>query len=124
MDDNWVNMTGPALASMFPVPQKYYVPRRIRDAHFPKLEAAGLWSAPIEEKPTEKPFQKDKPVVKKESLKKNSTIAQTFERQKVCSSLPGGRILLTCLKVLERGRAEFDIYHSLLEGKSAVFHAQ
>jgi len=84
MDDNWVNMTGPALASMFPVPQKYYVPRRIRDAHFPKLEAAGLWSAPIEEKPTEKPFQKDKPVVKKESLKKNSTIAQTFERQKVC----------------------------------------
>lgn len=76
-------MTGPALASMFPVPQKYYVPRRIRDGYFPKLEAAGLWNAPVEEKQEAKPFQREKSRLEKEDIKKNSTVTQTFERQKV-----------------------------------------
>lgn len=28
---------------MLPVPQRYYVPRRIRDSYRPRLEAVGLW---------------------------------------------------------------------------------
>ncbi|GJJ12665.1 hypothetical protein Clacol_006909 [Clathrus columnatus] len=37
------------LASMFPLPQRYYVPRRIRDSYKPRLEAAGLWHVIDEE---------------------------------------------------------------------------
>ena len=28
---------------MLPVPQRYYVPRRIKESYRPRLEAVGLW---------------------------------------------------------------------------------
>lgn len=33
----------PTLASFLPIPQKYYVPGRLRDMYKPRLEAADLW---------------------------------------------------------------------------------
>jgi sorting and assembly machinery component 37 len=31
---------------MLPIPQRYYVPGRIRESYKPRLEAAGLWNPP------------------------------------------------------------------------------
>jgi sorting and assembly machinery component 37 len=45
---NWTGLMQPALASMFPVPQRYYVPGRIRECHKARLEAAGLWHPEVE----------------------------------------------------------------------------
>lgn len=69
---------------MFPVPQKYYVPQRIRDSYHERLLAAGLWKAFAEET-AESPFPRDvKPLeTKKEELHNNSAISQAFEREKV-----------------------------------------
>lgn len=33
---------------MMPIPQRYYVPNRIRELHKPRLEAVGLWPAETE----------------------------------------------------------------------------
>jgi len=103
INENWVNLTHPSLASIFPVPQKYYVPRRIRDTYIPRLEAVGLWNLPVEENPKENPFnQKSLPV---ENIKSNTTVSQAFQRE----------------RVLEKARAELDIYNQLLSGKEYVF---
>ncbi len=69
---------------MFPVPQKYYVPQRIRDGYHERLLAAGLWKAFVEEN-AELHFPRDvKPVeAKKEGLSKNPVFSQAFEREKV-----------------------------------------
>ena len=44
-----MNLTHPLLASMFSVPQKYYVARQITDTYIPRLEVIGLWNLPVEE---------------------------------------------------------------------------
>ena len=33
---------------MIPIPQRYYVPNRIREMYKPRLEAAGLWATDTE----------------------------------------------------------------------------
>ena len=38
---------------MMPIPQKYYVPNRIRELHKPRLEAVGLWPTETETAPEE-----------------------------------------------------------------------
>ncbi|KIO32509.1 hypothetical protein M407DRAFT_18562 [Tulasnella calospora MUT 4182] len=40
---NYRKLTLPTLASFLPIPQKYYVPGRLRDMYKPRLEAADLW---------------------------------------------------------------------------------
>ena len=57
MIENWVNLTHPLLASIFSVPQQYYVPRRMRDTHIPRLQPIGLWNLPVDEKVKGKSFQ-------------------------------------------------------------------
>ena len=85
MNENWVNLTHPFLASMFPVPQKYYVPRRIRDTYVPRLEAVGLWNPPVEEKVKEKSFQNQQKGLPIEDIKSNATVSQAFQSEKVYS---------------------------------------
>ena len=41
---NYWKLIRPTLAKMMPIPQRYYVPNRIRELHKPRLEAVGLWS--------------------------------------------------------------------------------
>jgi len=83
--DNWSNVTLPALAAMFQIPQKYYVPRRIRDSYFPRLEASGLWRRVVEEeeKPAEKPFPRDVRLAEKVKLTKNTSLSLAFDKEKV-----------------------------------------
>lgn len=66
---------------MLPIPQKYYVPSKLREAYQPRLEAAGLWNLlpPVEKKkktPLEKELRK-KPAIDKKKFQ------QTFVREKV-----------------------------------------
>lgn len=80
VQNNWENVTQPALVSMMSLPQKYYVPHKIRDSYRPRLEAAGLWNLPLVEKEEKKPFQKLGDL-KTEDLRTQTYPA--FEREKV-----------------------------------------
>ena len=77
-------MTAVSLASMYPVPQRYFVPSRIRNGYYHRLNAAGLWSVVLkrEEKAVEKPFQKEK-TPELRGIKKSTKVTQAFEREKV-----------------------------------------
>ncbi|KAJ7940432.1 hypothetical protein B0H13DRAFT_1938065 [Mycena leptocephala] len=86
---NWSKLTLPTLAYALPVPQRYYVPRRMRSMYLPRLEAAGLW--------------KPEPIESKEQ------IAQTFQRDKVVQTARD------CLDIYARllGKKQF-VYHERL----------
>ncbi|KAF7294792.1 Tom37 domain-containing protein [Mycena indigotica] len=43
---NWDKFVGRALAKPFSLPQRYYVPARVKAIYKPRLEAAGLWYQP------------------------------------------------------------------------------
>lgn len=70
---------------MLPIPQRYYVPERLRNSYKPRLEAAGLWSASTSETDndeTRSAFQKiSKPKRKDKQAKQKAKKA--FEREKV-----------------------------------------
>ncbi|KAJ6623500.1 hypothetical protein B0H10DRAFT_1786622 [Mycena sp. CBHHK59/15] len=95
LPDNWAKLTHPTMVFVLPVPQRYYVPGRIRNTHRPRLEAAGLWNQHLNGSKTQKssPEHKDK-------------IAQAFQRE----------------KVLQTARASLDIYVRLLEKKHFVYY--
>ncbi|KII88380.1 hypothetical protein PLICRDRAFT_161408 [Plicaturopsis crispa FD-325 SS-3] len=105
LPENWVQLTQPALAGALPLPQKYYVPDRIRDSHRVRLNAAGLWNQPgIEVKAEERkpPFaeqKKDDPDVK-------DVFKRVFERE----------------KILTKGRSYLDKYARLLGDKLYFLH--
>lgn len=52
--DNYWEYVRPTLASMFPVPQKYYIPDRMRNLHKARLESIGLWNVAAEESEAER----------------------------------------------------------------------
>lgn len=69
--------------SALPVPQRYYVPGRLRDSYKTRLEAVELWGIPEAEQEAEdaKRFS-----LRREKKKKQSDadkIKKTFEREKV-----------------------------------------
>ncbi|KAG5354042.1 hypothetical protein C0989_009739 [Termitomyces sp. Mn162] len=66
--DNWAELMHPALASLYPIPQRYYIPGRIREMYRPRLESAGLWDLPIKEE-EKKPFKIDKSWQKRQNTK-------------------------------------------------------
>ncbi|KAI8998652.1 hypothetical protein BD414DRAFT_552266 [Trametes punicea] len=99
LHENWSDVTRPALISMLPVPQRYYVPARIRASHQTRLEAVELWDVPeVEEEPEEQrrvvfgKRKKHRPDPEAHHFKK------AFERE----------------KVVEKARAFFDVYERLL----------
>jgi sorting and assembly machinery component 37 len=94
---NWANMTYQVLFSMFPLPQRSFVPARIREVYKPRLEAAGLWSIPEPKKETTKPFQQ----VSQEAEKaENANIfLQAFDKEKAA----------------EKAKFTLDIYSRLLK---------
>ena len=55
LQENWSGVTAPALVSMLPIPQRYYVPSRIRTSHKARLEAVELWHVPEVEEEDEEP---------------------------------------------------------------------
>lgn len=113
----------PLLASMFPVPQKYFVPRRIRDTYIPRLEAVGLWNLPVEEKVKEKKsLQNQQKGLSIGDIKSNTTVSQAFQSEKVYSFFPIYSSISECYEqVIVKARAELEIYNQLLSGKEYVF---
>ncbi|EGN95396.1 hypothetical protein SERLA73DRAFT_186359 [Serpula lacrymans var. lacrymans S7.3] len=101
LDANYRGLTHPTLASMLPIPQRYYVPGRIRDSYKPRLEASELWSLPGIEQEKESPFGE------KEKKKDNSKdkYVRVFEQE----------------KVLAKARSCLDLYANLLQGKPFFF---
>ncbi|KAH9854212.1 hypothetical protein C2E23DRAFT_820005 [Lenzites betulinus] len=102
LNENWAGVTRPALVSMLPVPQRYYVPARIRNSHKARLQAVDLWDVPEEE---EAEAEEERRVVfgkrKKQKLGANAGPLQykkAFERE----------------KVVEKAKALFDVYDRLL----------
>lgn len=80
-------MTIHGLGSLFPVPQRYFVPSKLREAYQPRLESAGLWfpTLPDDEEKKKTPFEKQlrqKPTLNKKKL------LMTFQREKVCRGIP------------------------------------
>ncbi|KAJ7156931.1 hypothetical protein C8R43DRAFT_997690 [Mycena crocata] len=92
LPDNWAKLTHPTLAYALPMPQRYYVPGRIRDSHRPRLEAAGLWN--------------QQPIVPITGTDPKEKIAQTFQRD----------------KVLQTARDCLDIYVRLLGENRFVYN--
>lgn len=79
--NNWEKVVHPALAEIYGVPQRYYVPERIRASFKIRLESTGLWTPPQVE-PEGKSFV-DKKI---DTLRKHVKEAynQTLEKEKVC----------------------------------------
>ncbi|KAJ7632811.1 hypothetical protein FB45DRAFT_913562 [Roridomyces roridus] len=99
LPENWNTLIHPTLAYALPVPQRYYVPGRIRNLRRPRLESVGLWN--------ETPAETKKLLPKRTSEHKDK-IAQTFQRD----------------KVLQTARDCLDIYQRLLGEKQYIFSSQ
>ncbi|KAG2750637.1 hypothetical protein P692DRAFT_20831842 [Suillus brevipes Sb2] len=99
LDDNFWKLTNPTMASMLPIPQRYYVPGRIREMHRPRLEAACLWTQAASE-PEKDSFGKRQ---KKDDPK--DEYARAFERDKVSA----------------QAKASFALYAKLLNGQKFFF---
>ncbi|KAL5489749.1 hypothetical protein ACEPAI_4581 [Sanghuangporus weigelae] len=74
---NYYDFVRPALAELFPVPQRYYVPDRLRGMYKPRLEAAGLWSISVEEAEEERRKKKGL------GLADHSIVQEAFGKEKV-----------------------------------------
>ncbi|KAL4067917.1 hypothetical protein V8B97DRAFT_1939788 [Scleroderma yunnanense] len=101
IDSNFWGLTTPTLVSIMSVPQRYYVPGRIRDSYRPRLEGSGLWCLPAVEQEKKSPFAKAER--KREDHK--GVFARVFERE----------------KVMEKARTTLGIYARLLEGKQFFY---
>ncbi|KAF8892459.1 outer mitochondrial membrane transport complex protein-domain-containing protein [Infundibulicybe gibba] len=104
---NWAELTLPALVTMLPVPQRYYVPGRLRDSYRPRLEASGLWNRPVDDKTSKKSFQESLKTITKEEDHKE-TFLHTFERD----------------KILAKARLAFETYSRLLDSNSILSEAR
>ncbi|KAK0228654.1 hypothetical protein IW262DRAFT_630747 [Armillaria fumosa] len=102
---NWNELVYPALAKMYPIPQRYYVPLRIRDVYRKRLEASDLWTLPGKELEKKSFLERSKPGAEQPEEHKDRFL-RVFEREKVA----------------EKARAVFDIYSRLLDTK-AYFYA-
>ncbi|THH17533.1 hypothetical protein EW146_g3295 [Bondarzewia mesenterica] len=104
---NYNGLTYPALASFMSVPQRYYVPQRVRNLYHKRLEASGLWNLPgeeVEDKEAEKrAFGQEE---KKKEEEPEKIFKSAFERQ----------------RVLERARAAFDLYARLLDDNRFFYY--
>ncbi|TFK83503.1 hypothetical protein K466DRAFT_554952 [Polyporus arcularius HHB13444] len=104
LQENWSAVTRPALVSMLPVPQCYYVPSRIRSSYKPRLEAAELWHVPEVE---------DEPEAPRTVLGRKKKRQPDNEPHKFKTALERE-------KVIEKARALFDVYDRLL-GNTSFF---
>lgn len=80
---NWWKVTRPALLSMLPVPQRYYVPGRIRESYRPRLELVELWNVPGIEQEEDERFSIFRERRKKKKESREQKFKKVFEREKV-----------------------------------------
>ena len=74
---------------MYPVPQKYYVPQRIRENHRPKLSASGIGGLNEVEGEHDEPVAEDGIPSLRKPIKEDKKIRIAFELEKVTSSFSG-----------------------------------
>ncbi len=67
---------------MYPIPQRYYVPVRIRDVYRKRLEASDLWTLPGEETEKKSFLERSKPDTEQPEKHKDRFL-RVFEREKV-----------------------------------------
>ncbi|KAI0780958.1 hypothetical protein BD413DRAFT_463285 [Trametes elegans] len=101
LQENWLDVTRPTLVSFLPIPQRYYVPSRIRMSHKARLEAAELWDVPEVEEQSE---EQRRVVFGRRKKHRHDPDAHHFKKT-------FGRE-----KVEEKARAFFDVYDRLLGG--------
>ncbi|RPD66117.1 hypothetical protein L226DRAFT_609019 [Lentinus tigrinus ALCF2SS1-7] len=99
LQENWSAVTRPALVSMLPVPQCYYVPSRIRSSYKHRLEAAELWHVPEVEDELEEPSR---------------VLGRKKKRAQPDNEPHKFKSALEREKVVEKVRALFDVYDRLL----------
>ncbi|KAF7969276.1 hypothetical protein HWV62_27803 [Athelia sp. TMB] len=106
LDINWFQLMLPTLANLMPLPQRYFVPARIRESHRPRLEAVELWNLPgIEQEEAEKSrWFGEKPKSPPEGEPREK-FKRAFERE----------------KVLDKAKSSLDIYTRLLGEKQFIF---
>ncbi|KAJ3916828.1 hypothetical protein F5877DRAFT_45798 [Lentinula edodes] len=99
---NWTELTHASIVYRFPVPQRYYVPHRLRQSYKRRLEGSGLWSLPGIEQETKHISKNRAP---NEKVNPRDRFLKVFERE----------------KVLEKARSTLDIYTRLL-GEGTFFN--
>ncbi|KAJ3877289.1 outer mitochondrial membrane transport complex protein-domain-containing protein [Lentinula edodes] len=99
---NWTELTHASIVYRFPVPQRYYVPHRLRQSYKRRLEGSGLWSLPGIEQETKHISKNRAP---NEKVNPRDRFLKVFERE----------------KVLEKARTTLDIYTRLL-GEGTFFN--
>lgn len=77
---NWTELTHASIVYRFPVPQRYYVPHRLRQSYKRRLEGAGLWSLPGIEQDTKHLSKHRAP---NEKVNPRDRFLKVFEREKV-----------------------------------------
>ena len=83
LQENWSGVTAPALVSMLPLPQRYYVPSRIRASHKARLEASELWHVPEVQDEQEQPRRVLGRRKKHAPPNESHQFRSAFEREKV-----------------------------------------
>ncbi|KAF8077822.1 hypothetical protein FPV67DRAFT_14949 [Lyophyllum atratum] len=111
--DNWVGLTHPALASMYPLPQRYYIPGRIRQSYKPRLEAAGLWNLNAVDGEENQPFR----MLGKKKEENTKVFQQAFGREKVCSQSPPRMLYYNLFRSWKRRGRLLTCTHVLLENE-------
>ncbi|KAH8107016.1 hypothetical protein BXZ70DRAFT_1003899 [Cristinia sonorae] len=91
---NFHRATQPALASVLPVPQRYYVPARLRKTHQPRLEAAGIWHIHDQHLQDDRASPFEKLARKKDAKEKKENAKRVFEKEQVLSK--ASAIFSTC----------------------------
>ena len=66
------------LAQVLSVPQRYYVPGRIRESYKPRLDAAGLWTVHAEEVEEERR--------RRGGVAAQAAVTDAFWKEKVCNN--------------------------------------
>ncbi|KAF9454643.1 hypothetical protein P691DRAFT_796183 [Macrolepiota fuliginosa MF-IS2] len=100
---NWEKVIHPVLVGMYSVPQRYYVPGRIRASYKPRLESDGLWGQ-LQPEHEKKHPKKNKGV---DSVKQDAKQAFTQAIEKE--------------KIQDKAKEILGIYARLLEGKEFIY---
>lgn len=83
---NWYGHTQKLLATELPIPQRYYVPDRLRESYKLRLIAANLWNIPEIEEDDGKTMSGLQRLTgrKRKEKEQKAKIKKVYEREKVC----------------------------------------
>ncbi|VDC06646.1 unnamed protein product [Peniophora sp. CBMAI 1063] len=117
LPENYSTLVYPTLASLYPVPQRYYVPHRIRDLHAPRLDASGLWNLAGEEiEDVEAEEEAAQSKFPRDGKPRSTPAPPPLDKVKIWKSA------FFRERVLERARGALEPYARLLHDKHFFFY--